>query len=59
MAPRLSNRSLLWGGIRSTLPLVTSVAPFGMLFGALGLASGIGPGMTAGMSRWCLPGRPS
>ncbi len=50
MATRPSNRSLLWGGIRATLPLVTSVAPFGMLFGALGLASGIGVIRTAGMS---------
>src|ERR1035437_4336645 len=45
-----SNRSLLWAGIRGTLPLITSVAPFGMLFGALGLASGIPTGMTEGMS---------
>ena len=30
--------------------MITSVAPFGMLFGALGLASGIPTGMTEGMS---------
>jgi len=45
-----SNRSLLWAGIRGTLPLITSVAPFGMLFGALGLASGIPTGMAEAMS---------
>jgi 4-azaleucine resistance transporter AzlC len=50
MATTTSNRSLLWAGIRGTLPLITSVAPFGMLFGALGLASGIPVGITAGMS---------
>jgi 4-azaleucine resistance transporter AzlC len=50
MAKTFSNRSLLWAGVRSTLPLITSVAPFGMLFGALGLASGIPVSMTAAMS---------
>jgi 4-azaleucine resistance transporter AzlC len=50
MAENPSNRSLLWGGIRSTLPLITSVAPFGMLFGALGMAAGMPGNMTAGMS---------
>lgn len=45
-----SNRSLVWAGVRATLPLMTSVAPFGMLFGALGLVSGIPAGLTMSMS---------
>jgi 4-azaleucine resistance transporter AzlC len=45
-----SNRSLLWAGVRATLPLITSVAPFGMLFGALAVASGIPAGLTISMS---------
>ena len=35
MATTTSNRSLMWAGIRGTLPLITSVAPFGMLFGVM------------------------
>jgi 4-azaleucine resistance transporter AzlC len=50
MAETYSNRSLLWAGIRATLPLVTSVAPFGMLFGALGGTAGIPAGITLAMS---------
>jgi 4-azaleucine resistance transporter AzlC len=42
--------SLLWAGARATLPLVASVVPFGMLFGALGPASGIPPAVTMAMS---------
>jgi len=50
VAKTFSNRILLWAGIRGTLPLITSVAPFAMLFGALGLASGIPVVMTPAMS---------
>ncbi len=45
-----SNRTLAWAGVRATLPLMTSVAPFGMLFGALGVASGISARVTMSMS---------
>ncbi len=45
-----SNRSLVWAGARATLPLMTSVAPFGMLFGALGVATGISARVTMSMS---------
>ncbi len=45
-----SNRSLAWAGVRATLPLLTSVAPFGMLFGALGPATGISARVTMSMS---------
>ncbi len=50
MLQKPSNRSLVWAGVRATLPLMTSVAPFGMLFGALGLVSGIPAGLTMSMS---------
>jgi 4-azaleucine resistance transporter AzlC len=50
MFPNHSNRSLAWAGARATLPLITSVAPFGMLFGALGVASGISARLTMSMS---------
>jgi len=50
MSPIPSNRSLVWAGVRGTLPLTTSVAPFAMLFGALSVSSGISAGMTMSMS---------
>ncbi len=50
MLPIPTNRSLAWAGARATLPLMTSVAPFGMLFGALGPATGISAGVTMSMS---------
>ena len=50
MSPIPTNRSLIWAGVRATLPVVTSVAPFAMLFGALGVASGIPAGLTMSMS---------
>ncbi len=33
--------SSLWEGVRATLPLLPSVMPFGMLYGALALAAGL------------------
>src|SRR5512146_67105 len=50
MSQNPSNRSLVWAGVRGTLPLTTSVAPFAMLFGALSVSSGISAGMTMSMS---------
>ena len=50
MTPGPSNRRLFWGGVRGTLPLITSVAPFGLLFGALGMAAGMKGGAAQGMS---------
>jgi 4-azaleucine resistance transporter AzlC len=45
-----SNRSLFWAGVRATLPVMTSVAPFGMLVGATGLTAGIPAGVIMAMS---------
>ena len=45
-----SKSALFWSGVRATLPLVASVAPFGMLFGALGPSSGISQPVTMAMS---------
>lgn len=45
-----SNRSMFWNGARATLPLLTSVAPFGMLVGAMGPAAAIPASATVAMS---------
>jgi len=50
MAENPSNRSLFWAGVRGTLPLMTSVAPFGMLVGASGMTSGIPASVIVTMS---------
>lgn len=38
-----SRRSEFWTGVRQELPLQLGVAPFGLVFGVLGLASGLSP----------------
>jgi len=39
-----------WAGVRAELPLLIGVFPFGMIYGALALESGIPPGTTQAMS---------
>jgi len=42
--PTISTRSQeFWTGVRQELPLQLGVAPFGLVFGVLGLASGLSP----------------
>jgi len=41
---------MFWAGARATLPLLTSVAPFGMLVGAMGPAAGVPVSATLAMS---------
>ena len=56
----MSKREEFWAGVRATLPLVLGAIPFGIIFGALAVNSGVSP--TGGRRlcpRWSLPGRPS
>ena len=46
----LSARSEFWAGVREEMPLIFGVAPFGLVFGVLGLESGLTPWQTILMS---------
>src|SRR5512141_2115262 len=45
-----TRRSEFWGGVRDTFPLVVGAIPFGIIFGALAVTSGITPGAALAMS---------
>jgi 4-azaleucine resistance transporter AzlC len=45
-----SRRSVFWAGVRAELPLLLGVLPFGMIYGALALNSGISPAAAQSMS---------
>lgn len=40
-APTTNRRQEFWSGVRAELPLQLGVAPFGLVFGVLGIASGL------------------
>jgi len=46
----LSAKSEFWSGVRDEVPLIFGVAPFGLVFGVLGLESGLTPWQTILMS---------
>ncbi len=46
----MSKREEFWAGVRATLPLELGAIPFGIIFGALAVNSGISPGGAAAMS---------
>jgi len=46
----MSKREEFWAGVRATLPLVLGAIPFGIIFGALAVNSGVSPAGTAAMS---------
>ena len=46
----LSAGSEFWAGVRDEVPLIFGVAPFGLVFGVLGLESGLTPWQTILMS---------
>ena len=48
--PATSRRQEFWAGVRAELPLQLGVAPFGLVFGVLGLASGLSAWETILMS---------
>ena len=54
--PSESRRAALTAGARAVLPILFGVAPFGVIFGALAVASGIPVWMTAGMSAFVFAG---
>jgi 4-azaleucine resistance transporter AzlC len=45
-----------WNGVKATFPLVVGAIPFGIIFGALAVASGLSPGGTMGMSLFVFAG---
>lgn len=46
----LSRREEFWAGVRATFPLVVGAVPFGIIFGAVAVTSGISPQGAAAMS---------
>jgi 4-azaleucine resistance transporter AzlC len=49
-------RSELWAGIRDTVPLVVGAIPFGIIFGAVAVTSGISPAGAMAMSLFVFAG---
>lgn len=43
-------RQHFWQGVKDTFPLLVGALPFGLIYGALGIASGLSPLATAAMS---------
>lgn len=52
----LSKRGLVWQGYRATMPLMVGVAPFGLVFGAVAIGSGMSVIETVSMSIIVLAG---
>jgi 4-azaleucine resistance transporter AzlC len=51
-----TRRSEFWAGLKATLPLVVGAIPFGIIFGAVAVNSGISAWATAGMSAFVFAG---
>jgi 4-azaleucine resistance transporter AzlC len=47
---RSVRRAQFWAGVRDTFPLLVGAAPFGLIYGALAVTSGLSPAATAAMS---------
>jgi 4-azaleucine resistance transporter AzlC len=52
----LSRRTEFWAGARDTFPLIVGAIPFGIIFGALGVTSGLSPAATLSMSLFVFAG---
>ncbi len=52
----ITRRSEFWDGVRATFPLVVGAIPFGIIFGALAVNSGLSVGATAAMSAFVFAG---
>jgi 4-azaleucine resistance transporter AzlC len=52
----LSRREEFWAGARDTFPLIVGAIPFGIIFGALGVTSGLSPAATLSMSLFVFAG---
>jgi len=51
-----SRKSEFWTGVKATFPLVVGAIPFGIIFGALAVTSGLSPWGTMGMSAFVFAG---
>jgi 4-azaleucine resistance transporter AzlC len=51
-----SRKSEFWNGVKATFPLVVGAIPFGIIFGALAVTSGLSTGGTMGMSAFVFAG---
>jgi predicted branched-subunit amino acid permease len=51
-----SPKSEFWAGVKATIPLEVGAVPFGIIFGALAVNSGISPLGAAGMSLFVFAG---
>lgn len=54
--PKPNPRDEFIGGIKATIPLIIGAIPFGIIYGALAITSGISPGGTMGMSTFVFAG---
>jgi 4-azaleucine resistance transporter AzlC len=51
-----SRKTEFWNGIKATFPLVVGAIPFGIIFGALAVTSGLSPVATVAMSAFVFAG---
>ncbi len=51
-----SARTEFWAGARDTIPLIVGAIPFGLIFGAVAIASGLSPAATMAMSAFVFAG---
>jgi 4-azaleucine resistance transporter AzlC len=51
-----SRRAELWQGVKDTFPLVVGAIPFGIIFGAIAITSGVSPGGVLAMSAFVYAG---
>ena len=51
-----ARKTEFWNGVKATFPLVVGAIPFGIIFGALAVTSGLSPGGTMGMSLFVFAG---
>lgn len=51
-----SRKSEFWAGVKATIPLVVGAIPFGIIFGALAVNSGLSPAATQAMSTFVFAG---
>jgi 4-azaleucine resistance transporter AzlC len=51
-----SRRAEFWAGVKDTFPLVVGAIPFGIIFGALAVTSGVSPAGTLAMSAFVYAG---
>ncbi len=56
MSPRPTRRAELWAGVKATFPLIVGTIPFGIIFGALAVTSGISVGGAMAMSAFVFAG---